>query len=72
VELRKIRVLNGLRKGVLMNWEWRVFIDDTGECRWIDGVKITDAGLMAAVRESRRLAQLVGTLAEHGVMVGAA
>jgi hypothetical protein len=69
MELRKIRALSGLRE---MNWEWRVFIDDTGECRWIDGVRITDSSLMAMVRQSSRLALLVGKFAEHGVMVGAA
>jgi hypothetical protein len=55
-----------------MNWIGEYVIDDAGECRWSEGLRIQDAEMQRAYRKSVLLEFMITTFASMGVKTGVA
>jgi hypothetical protein len=55
-----------------MNWTGEYIIDDTGQCRWHEGLRIQDEHMKSAYRKNSVIEFIIETSAVMGVKVGMA
>jgi hypothetical protein len=55
-----------------MNWAGEYIIDDAGQCRWHEGLRIQDEQMKSAYRKNSLIEFIIETSAVMGVKVGIA
>lgn len=55
-----------------MQWTCEYIIDDTGQCRWHEGLRIRDQRIISAYRNNLVVEFIIETSAVMGVKVGVA
>jgi hypothetical protein len=55
-----------------MNWIGEYIIDDAGQCRWHEGLRIQDEHMKSAYRKNSLIEFIIETSAVMGVKVGIA
>ncbi len=55
-----------------MKWTGEYIIDDTGQCRWHEGLRIQDEHMKSAYRKNSVIEFIIETSAVMGVKVGMA
>jgi hypothetical protein len=55
-----------------MNWTGEYIIDDAGQCRWHEGMRIQDEHMKSAYRKNSLIEFIIETSAVMGVKVGIA
>jgi hypothetical protein len=58
--------------GATMTWIGEYIVDDTGQCRWHEGLRIQDEPMKAAYRKNSVIEFIIETSAVMGVKVGIA
>ena len=55
-----------------MKWTGEYIVDDTGQCRWYEGLRIHDQQIIGAYRNNVLIEFIIETSAMMGVKVGIA
>jgi hypothetical protein len=55
-----------------MNWIGEYIVDDAGQCRWHEGLRIQDEHMKSAYRKNSLIEFIIETSAVMGVKVGIA
>jgi hypothetical protein len=58
--------------GDIMKWIGEYIIDDAGQCRWHEGLRIHDEHMKSAYRKNSLIEFIIETTAVMGVKVGIA
>jgi hypothetical protein len=66
------RCKSGLERSDIMKWTGEYIIDDAGQCRWHEGMRIQDEHMKSAYRKNSLIEFIIETSAVMGVKVGIA
>jgi hypothetical protein len=72
IESEARKRVGGLERNDIMKWTGEYIVDDTGQCRWHEGLRIQDEHMKSAYRKNSVIEFIIETSAVMGVKVGMA